>query len=82
MGKKKTKTSSTETSRTVTTPTRPDWVDAQARGLNEALTELGRRDPAASVAPLSDLERRASEGAAGLGVGAGWGAGAGFCWRR
>lgn len=75
MGKKKTKTSATETSRTVTTPTRPDWVDAQARGLNEALTELGRRDPAASVAPVSDLERRASEGAAGLGVGAGWGAG-------
>ncbi|MCA3720823.1 hypothetical protein [Phenylobacterium sp.] len=75
MGKKKTKTSSTETSRTVTTPIRPDWVDAQARGLNEALTDLGRRDPAASVAPVSDLERRASEGAAGLGVGAGWGAG-------
>jgi hypothetical protein len=75
MGKKKTKTSSTETSRTVTTPTRPDWVDDQAKGLNEALTEWGRRDPAASVAPLSDLERRASEGAAGLGVGGGWGSG-------
>jgi hypothetical protein len=75
MGKKKTKTSSTETSRTVTPPIRPDWVDAQARGLNEALTDLGRRDPAASVAPLSDLERRASEGAAGLGVGGGWGSG-------
>ncbi len=75
MGKKKTKTSSTETSRTVTTPTRPDWVDDQAKGLNDALTEWGRRDPAASVAPLSDLERRASEGAAGLGVGGGWGSG-------
>jgi hypothetical protein len=75
MGKKKTKTSATETSRTVTTPTRPDWVDAQARGLNDALTDLGRRDPAASVAQLSDLERRAADGAAGLGVGAGWGAG-------
>ena len=75
MGKKKTKTSSTETSRTVTTPTRPDWVDDQAKGLNEALTEWGRRDPGASVAPLSDLERRASEGAAGLGVGGGWGSG-------
>ncbi|MCA3742228.1 hypothetical protein [Phenylobacterium sp.] len=75
MGKKKTKTSSTETSRTVTTPTRPDWVDAQARGLNEALTDLGRRDPAASVAPVSDLERRASEGAAGLGLGGGWSTG-------
>lgn len=75
MGKKKTKTSATETSRTVTTPTRPDWVDAQARGLNDALTDLGRRDPAASVAPLSDLERPAVDGAAGLGVGAGWGAG-------
>lgn len=75
MGKKKTKTSSTETSRTVTTPTRPDWVDAQAKGLNDALTDLGRRDPAASVAPISDLERRASEGAAGLGLGGGWKAG-------
>jgi hypothetical protein len=75
MGKKKTKTSSTETSRTVMTPTRPDWVDDQAKGLNEALTEWGRRDPTASVAPLSDLERRASEGAAGLGVGGGWGSG-------
>ena len=75
MGKKKTKTSATETSRTVTTPTRPDWVDAQARGLNEALTGLGAQDPAAQVAPLSDLERRAADGAAGLGVGAGWGAG-------
>jgi hypothetical protein len=75
MGKKKTKTSSAETSRTVTTPTRPDWVDDQAKGLNEALTEWGRRDPTASVAPLSDLERRASEGAAGLGVGGGWGSG-------
>ena len=50
MGKKKTKTSSTETSRTVTTPTRPDWVDAQARGLNDALTGLGAQDPAARVA--------------------------------
>lgn len=76
MGKKKTKTSSTETSRTVTTPTRPDWVDAQARGLNEALTEWGRRDPTASVAPVSDLERRASEGAASLGLGEGWNTGA------
>ena len=79
MGKKKTKTSSTETSRTVTTPTRPDWVDAQARGLNEALTDLGRRDPAASVAPVSDLERKASEAASGLGVSAGWG-GSGTDW--
>lgn len=75
MGKKKTKTSSTETSRTVTTPTRPDWVDAQAMGLNAALTDLGRADPAASVAGLSDLERRASETAGGLGVGSGWGSG-------
>jgi hypothetical protein len=75
MGKKKVKTSATETSRTVTTPTRPDWVDAQAKGLNDALTDLGRTDPAASVAPLSDLERRASEGAAGLGLGGGWKAG-------
>jgi hypothetical protein len=75
MGKKKVKTSATETSRTVTTPTRPDWVDAQAKGLNDALTDLGRADPAASVAPLSDLERRASEGAAGLGLGGGWNAG-------
>jgi hypothetical protein len=75
MGKKKVKTSATETSRTVTTPTRPDWVDAQARGLNDALTEWGRRDPTASVAPVSDLERRASEGAAGLGLGGGWNAG-------
>ena len=75
MGKKKVKTSSTETSRTVTTPTRPDWVDAQAKGLNDALTDLGRADPAASVAGLSDLERRASEGAAGLGLGGGWNAG-------
>ena len=75
MGKKKTKTSSTETSRTVTTPTRPDWVDAQARGLNDALTDLGRRNPEDAVAPLSDLERQASASAAGLGVGAGWGGG-------
>ena len=75
MGKKKTKTSSTETSRTVTTPTRPDWVDAQAKGLNDALTEWGRRDPTASVAPVSDLERRASEGAAGLGLSGGWSTG-------
>ena len=75
MGKKKVKTSSTETSRTVTTPTRPDWVDAQAMGLNAALTDLGRADPAASVAGLSDLERRASETAGGLGVGSGWGIG-------
>ncbi|MFM8820088.1 MAG: hypothetical protein ACKOD3_06025, partial [Phenylobacterium sp.] len=73
MGKKKTKTSSTETSRTVTTPTRPDWVDAQVRGRNEALTGRGAQDPAAQVAPLSDLERRATEGAAGLGVAPGGG---------
>jgi hypothetical protein len=76
MGKKKTKTTATETSRTVTTPTRPDWVDAQARGLNDALADLGRGDPAASVAPLSDLERRASDGATGLGPGEGWNTGA------
>ena len=75
MGKKKTKTTATETSRTVTTPTRPDWVDAQARGLNAALTDLGRGDPAASVAPLSDLERRASDGASGFGLGEGWNTG-------
>ena len=75
MGKKKTKTTATETSRTVTTPTRPDWVDTQARGLNDALTEWGRRDPTASVAPLSDLERRASDGAAGFGLGEGWNTG-------
>ena len=75
MGKKKTKTTATETSRTVTTPTRPDWVDAQARGLNAALTDLGRGDPATSVAPLSDLERRASDGASGFGLGEGWNTG-------
>ena len=75
MGKKKTKTTATETSRTVTTPTRPDWVDTQARGLNDALTEWGRRDPTASVALVSDLERRALDGAAGLGLGEGWNTG-------
>ena len=75
MGKKKVKTSATETSRSVTTPTRPGWVDTQAEGLNAALTDLGRGDPAASVAGLSDLERRASQTAGGLGVASGWGGG-------
>jgi hypothetical protein len=35
MGKKKTKTTATETSRTVTTPTRPDWLTVIDGGVRD-----------------------------------------------
>ena len=69
MGKKKTKTSSSETSHSVVTPTNADWVSQGAQTLSDRLTALGQGDPTRFVAPLSDLESRAAGTAAGLGLG-------------
>ncbi|WP_304171449.1 hypothetical protein [Phenylobacterium aquaticum] len=69
MGKKKTKTSSQETSHSVTTPNNPSWVDDAAGSLNSSIQKYGQTDPYSRVAPLSDLERQAASGASQLGGG-------------
>lgn len=69
MGKKKTKTSSQETSHSVTTPNNPTWVDDAASSINSAIQKYGQTDPYSRVAPVSDLERQAAGGAAQLGGG-------------
>jgi hypothetical protein len=66
MGKKKTKTSSTETSHSVTTPNNPEWVTSGAQSLGAGIQRLGGMDPTSFVAPLSDLEKQAAQGASGL----------------
>ena len=66
MGKKKTKTSSTETSHAVTTPSSPAWVTSGVQGLGERISQLGAVDPRSFVAPLSGLERQAADRAGGL----------------
>jgi hypothetical protein len=66
MGKKKTKTSSTETSHSVTTPSNPEWVTSGAQSLGAGIQRLGAMDPASFVAPLSDLEKQAAQGAGAL----------------
>lgn len=68
MGKKKTKTVSSETSHTVVTPTNADWLGPGAQSLNDRLSAQGQGDPTRFVAPLSDLERQAAASAAGLGA--------------
>lgn len=66
MGKKKTKTSSNETSHSVTTPNNPEWATSTAQGLAAGIQGLGKVDPQSYVAPLSDLERQAAQGAGQL----------------
>lgn len=66
MGKKKTKTSSTETSHSTTTPNNPEWVTSTTQGLVGGIQGLSARDPTSFVAPLSDLEKQAAHGASGL----------------
>ena len=66
MGKKKTKTSTTETNHAVTTPNNPDWLTSGAQGLNSRIQGLAAQDPGSFVAPVSALERQAGEGASGL----------------
>ena len=69
MGKKKTKTSTTETSHSIVSPTNPDWVTQGAQSLSDRLAGLGQGDPTRFVAPVSALETQAAGTAAGLGVG-------------
>lgn len=66
MGKKKTKTSSTETSHSTTTPNNPEWVTSGVQSLANGIQGLSARDPTSFVAPLSDLEKQATQGASGL----------------
>ncbi|OXE35487.1 MAG: hypothetical protein CGW95_13510 [Phenylobacterium zucineum] len=68
MGKKKTKTSTTQTSHSVVTPTNADWVTQGAKSLSDRLANLGQGDPGRFVAPLSALETQAAGTAAGLGA--------------
>ncbi len=71
MGKKKTKTNSTETSHSVVTPTNADWVSQGAQSLSDRVAALGQGDPTRFIAPLSTLESQAAGAAAGLGAGRG-----------
>ena len=69
MGKKKTKTSTTETSHSVVSPTNADWVSQGAQSFSNRLAGLGQGDPTRFVAPVSVLETQAAGTAAGLGAG-------------
>lgn len=66
MGKKSTKTSSAETSHSTTTPNNPEWVTSNIQSLAGGIQGLSARDPTSFVAPLSDLEKQAAQGASGL----------------
>lgn len=65
---KKSKTSATSTSHSVTTPTNPEWVRNMAQSLNLGIQKIGGASPYDYVAPVSALERQAESGAAGLGA--------------
>lgn len=67
MGKKKTKTSSTETSHSVTTPDNPEWVTSGAQNFASQIQGLSANSPYSYVAPLSGLENQAAQAASGLG---------------
>lgn len=69
MGNKKTKSSTQETSHSVTTPTNPSWVDDAARSLTGRIQQIGEQDPYSYVAPITDLERMAAASASQLGRG-------------
>lgn len=69
MGKKKTKSSTQESSHSITTPVNPSWVDDAAKSLADRIQQIGRQDPYSYVAPVSDLERMAVTGASKLGGG-------------
>lgn len=71
MGKRKSTTNSTQSSSSTTTPINPDWVQNTAQSLNSGIQRIGGMDPYSLVAPVSDLERQAAQGAAGLGKGFG-----------
>ncbi len=63
---KKTKSTGSTTSHTVTAPTNPDWVTNMAQSLNLGIQKIGGASPYDYVAPVSALERQAESGAAGL----------------
>jgi len=78
MGKKKTDTTSSESSHTVVTPNNPQWVTDTAQGLNGAINKIISADPQSYVAPTSELERTAGARAAALGSQTGAGSDAWF----
>ncbi|CAN5519949.1 hypothetical protein BH10PSE5_BH10PSE5_34250 [soil metagenome] len=65
---KKTKSTGSTTSHTVTAPTNPEWVSNMAQSLNLGIQKIGGASPYDYVAPVSALERQAESGAAGLGA--------------
>lgn len=69
MGKRKSTTTTTESSSSSMTPTNPEWVSHTAQSLNTGIESFGGMDPYSLVAPASDLERQAAQGAAKLGQG-------------
>ncbi len=68
MGKKKTKTTSTETNHSVTTADNPEWVTSGAQGFASQIQGLSANSPYSYVAPLSSLEGQAGQAASGLGA--------------
>lgn len=65
---KKSKQTQTQQSRTVTTPTNPEWVTSGMQGLNDKIANYGNLDPYSLVAGPDPLQTQAAQGAAGLGV--------------
>lgn len=71
MSKRKTTTENSQSSSSVFTPTNPEWVQHTAQSLNTGIQSIGGMDPQSLVAPVSDLEKTAAQGAAKLGSGLG-----------
>jgi hypothetical protein len=70
---KKTKTTSDQTSHSVTTPTNPEWVTQPVTTLAGKIGELSKLDPYSLVAGPNALQTQAAAGAAGLKTPSGFG---------
>lgn len=67
MGKKKTKTSSTETNHSVSTPNNPLWSEQGVGSVMTGVSGLAAADPYAFVVPAHELELQAGRRASSLG---------------
>lgn len=68
----KSKSTKTETSRVVQTPTNPEWVTAPLQSAMDDISKLSSLNPSSLIAPLTDRENAAFARADSLGIDNDW----------
>lgn len=68
------KTTQTQQTHTVSTPTNPAWVDSGLAGVGQKISDLGTLDPYSLIAGTNPLIDQAAQGASQLGTSDNYGA--------